>query len=191
MNIRLNMPGAFAQFREEGEIVGRLIVGYGQLEWDLCLMVGALLDDWDTSMKAMFRSRGEAQRLKIADALARQKIPPGQLLSVYQATIADLDCCRKLRNQYAHTQWAVIAGNVLSFIDVEKAVGTNQVLNLGTAPNHLVTLSILRDQERFFAEVSHNLVALNWAMQALRGEGIPNPPPFIVPIKRPEFALPA
>lgn len=92
MSLRLNMPGAFAQFPEEGAIVGRLIVGYGQLEWDLCLLVGAALNDWETAVKAMFRSRGESQRLSLADALARQRVPAGKVRSVYEPPFPTSDC---------------------------------------------------------------------------------------------------
>jgi hypothetical protein len=188
MSLRLNMPGAFAQFPEEGAIIGRLIVGYGQLEWDLCLLVGAALNDWDTAVKAMFRSRGESQRLSLADALARQRIPAGKVRSVYEATISDLRLCLKLRNQYAHTQWSVVAGRILAFINIEDVAGTNDSVNVGHAPLNLINLGMLQDQERFFAEVSHNLEALNWATQASHNQRLSDLPEFIVPVRRPEQA---
>ena len=43
--------------------------GYGDLEFDLCNCIGMCIDDLDMVLKAMFRARGEQQRLQIADAI--------------------------------------------------------------------------------------------------------------------------
>jgi len=62
------MP-AFVRYPEEAAIIGRLLAGYGELEFDLCLCVGHARGDMDMAFKAMFRPRGETQRIDIADPI--------------------------------------------------------------------------------------------------------------------------
>jgi hypothetical protein len=66
------MP-AFEQYPKEGEIAGRLLAGYGELEFDLCQCLQYAMDERQTAIRVMFRTRGEEQRIQIADALMRQK----------------------------------------------------------------------------------------------------------------------
>lgn len=188
MNIRVSTIEAFDQFPEEGILIGSLIVTYGQIEWDLCLMVGAVLNDRDTALKAMYRTRSASTRLDVADAMVRQRIANDQLRRIYERTIAELKLCSKIRNTYAHTQWVTLAGRVLAFINLEEVAKSNDPDCLTEAKPYALTLTTLRDQVRFFGEVRHNIVALNWAHQALRGEGIPNPPTFVENVRRPEQA---
>lgn len=188
MNIRASAIEAFDQFPEEGVLIGSLIVTYGQIEWDLCLMVGAVLNDRDTALKAMYRTRSASTRLDVADALVRQPIANDQLRRIFERTIAELKLCSKIRNTYAHTQWVTLAGRVLGFINLEDVAKSNVPDCLTEAKPYALTLTTLRDQVRFFGEVRHNIVALNWAHQALRGEGIPNPPAFVENVQRPEQA---
>ena len=69
MAVKLYMPSAFDHFRYEGNIIGRLVVEYGELEWSLCLIVNHVLDDFDLAVKTLYRTRGEGQRIDLADAL--------------------------------------------------------------------------------------------------------------------------
>ena len=57
------MP-CFGRFPEEGSIIGRLLAGYGELEFELCRCVAAINDNMDAAIKAMFRVRGEEKRIK-------------------------------------------------------------------------------------------------------------------------------
>jgi hypothetical protein len=47
------MPMPFDRFRQEGDLIGRMILEYGELEWLLCLLAGHVLGDLDTAIKAM------------------------------------------------------------------------------------------------------------------------------------------
>jgi hypothetical protein len=53
MAVKLYMPMPFDRFRQEGDLIGRMILEYGELEWLLCLLAGHVLGDLDTAIKAM------------------------------------------------------------------------------------------------------------------------------------------
>jgi hypothetical protein len=55
------------KLRQEREIIGRLLVEYGEMELDLCNCVAMGIDDLDMALKAMFRARGETLRIDIAE----------------------------------------------------------------------------------------------------------------------------
>ncbi|XSC42452.1 hypothetical protein ACF1BQ_029070 [Bradyrhizobium sp. RDT10] len=59
-------------FPNEMAVIGRLLLDYGELELDLmnCVQV-ARKYDMNSTLKAMFRIRGEMSRIQIADALGR------------------------------------------------------------------------------------------------------------------------
>ncbi len=59
-------------FPKEMAVIGRLLLDYSELELDLmnCVQV-ARKYDMNSTLKAMFRIRGEMSRIQIADALGR------------------------------------------------------------------------------------------------------------------------
>jgi hypothetical protein len=65
------MP-SFLTYSDEAKIIGNLLAGYTDLEVGLlnCIQVVRAFE-FDTVLKAMFRVRGETNRIKIADALGR------------------------------------------------------------------------------------------------------------------------
>ena len=54
----MNISQAFADFPEEGAFVGRILLGYTDLEIDLMHCVKSVRGDLDTVFKAMYRARG-------------------------------------------------------------------------------------------------------------------------------------
>ena len=63
---RTIMP-AFQKFAAEARIIGNLLTGYTDLEVDLLHCAQVVRDDFDAVLKAMFRVRGETNRVNIAD----------------------------------------------------------------------------------------------------------------------------
>jgi hypothetical protein len=61
----------FHGFTVEGEIVGRLLTGYANLEVGLLNCVQMVLGDLDAPLKAMFKVRGESRRRPAAIQRAR------------------------------------------------------------------------------------------------------------------------
>ena len=50
------MP-AFIKFHNEAAIIGRIVTGYGELEFSLCHCVAMARDDLDAVFKSLFRAR--------------------------------------------------------------------------------------------------------------------------------------
>lgn len=169
MAVLLYMPSAFDRFKREGEIIGRMVIEYGELEWDLCLLVGHIIQDFDVALKAMYRSRGETQRIDVADALARNRLTVGRVKTIYEETIAHMRCCLKIRNQYAHTNWVDTVSEGLCFVNIEEVAKANDVIELADMPQYQLDLAIIEDQQRFFVQVMQNMRYLNMEIQYLNG----------------------
>lgn len=182
MAVILHMPTAFDQHKREGDIVGRLVVEYGELEWDLCLLVGVAIDDLDAAIKVMYRARGEAQRIALGDALARKHMPL-PLQQVYSMTLARLRDCTRIRNRYAHTHFTTTADGRLGFLDIEALASENGVADPARLPMFGLTTDLIEDEARLFVQVAQNLRYLNWEVQAARGVSTHVDTHMIDPIK--------
>jgi hypothetical protein len=78
---------AFVQFPSEGMYIGRMLAGYGELEFELTECVGTALGDMESRFRAMFRIKGEQSRLDVADALMRPKFNSVGLRDGYDAML--------------------------------------------------------------------------------------------------------
>jgi hypothetical protein len=181
----LYMPSAFDRFKREGEIIGRMVIEYGELEWDLCLLVGHVIGDFDVALKTMYRSRGETQRIDVADALARNRLAIGRVRTIYEETVAHMRCCLKIRNQYAHTNWVDTVSDGLCFINIEEVAKTNDVVELSSLQQYQLNLKIIEDQQRFFVQVMQNMRYLNMEIQYLNGTSQVQGFHYVKGVKRP------
>src|SRR5258707_682232 len=118
------MP-AFVDFTEEGTIIGRMLLGYGELEFEL-LSCAAEVVGRDVALKVLFRARGEKQRIEIGDAIVRPQFKGTQLETHYAETIGALHWCRTIRNQYAHSHWLHWEKEGLFFTSLDKAADANE-----------------------------------------------------------------
>ncbi|MCF8706763.1 hypothetical protein [Rhizorhapis sp. SPR117] len=90
-------------FPEETAILGRILSGYGELEFDIAFLLQfALGDDRDVAFKSLFGIRGETARIDIADNLMRRRYKEVGLGDDYGEAIGSMRHCLKIRNQYAH-----------------------------------------------------------------------------------------
>lgn len=107
-------------FDKEGAIIGRLLAGYTNLEVGLLHCVQVVRDDFDSVLKAMFRTRGESQRIDIADALGRYYYHDHKLGTKFEMAIGAMRHCLRIRNQYAHCVWWDDRSGKLSFANLEE-----------------------------------------------------------------------
>ena len=93
-------------FPREMAVIGRLLLDYGELELDLmnCIQVARDLD-LNGTLKAMFRVRGETNRVLIADGLGRAPYEKLGLGTEFDLLITTLRNCLAIRNRYAHAYW--------------------------------------------------------------------------------------
>ena len=164
------MP-AFIKLPQEAAIIGRLLVGYAELELELCFCVAVAKDDFDLAFKTMFRPRGETQRVQIADAVGRPCYHRLKLGSHFEDAISAVKFCLKLRNQYAHCQWHDDYGRQLGFVELEDLANDNQpVTNLGDAEIKHLDLALLQQQEAYFVYTSRLLLYLNYEGRKREGK---------------------
>lgn len=167
--VKLYMPLPFDRFKEEGDLIGRMVLEYGELEWMLCLIAGHVLRDLDTAIKALYRSRGEQQRMEVADALIRHRIEGSKLRQTYEQTFAHMGVCKAIRNQYAHTNWLHAGSDKLCYIAIEEMAKSNEPIKIEEMTLYHLDIETVRDQARFFNEVMQNMTYLNMEIQYVIG----------------------
>jgi hypothetical protein len=132
---------------EEGAIIGRLVVGYGELEFGLSLCLGVVLGDEDQALRVLFRVQSAGGRINVAEALMRPLHEKANLTDIYGETMGALRYCKGVRDQYAHSHWAIVDGG-LHFGNLEKAAepptGSPTIF---LAP---IDLAVLQAQEKYF-----------------------------------------
>lgn len=154
---------AFQDFPNEAALVGRMLAGYADLEIDLMHCAKAVRVDLDLALKAMFRGRGNAQRIDIADALARQHYHALGIGAEFEMAIAAVRYCLRIRNLYAHCTWWNDNSGQLAFANLEELAKENvAVLDLHGLTVHHVTVPHLQGQFAYF-EYADNL--LIWVIQ--------------------------
>lgn len=126
-----------------------------------CVQVAT--DDFDTTMKVMFRTRGESQRIQIADAMGRHVYGPLQLGTHFEMAIGAVKVCLNIRNQYAHcVWWDDLSGN-LAFANMEDIAKLNDhQSDLTRLPAHHVDVQLLQQQQAYFEYASAFLRYVNF-----------------------------
>jgi hypothetical protein len=128
-------------------IVGRLLVGYGELEFDLMNCLSAAAGDRMTAVRLIYRVRSEGARLDIADSLLRPYFDKLKLSKVYEEGYNSLFHCKSIRNKYAHSHWTSTQSG-LFYTDFEKPAQTT--VGDGMVTVHHVDLALLKQQEKYF-----------------------------------------
>lgn len=189
MAIKLYMPLPFDRFKHEGNVIGRMVLEYGDLEWDLCLLVSHVIDDMDIAVKALYRSRGETQRIDIADALIRNRLDDPKFKQTYETTLAHMRVCLTIRNRYAHANWLHAGSDKLVYIDVEELAKSNAPIDMQNMQLYHVDRQTVEDQSRFFNEVMQNMRYLNMEIQFLKGLSSLTGFHYVSNIIRPKMAV--
>jgi hypothetical protein len=165
--MRSTMP-AFGQFQQEAAVIGRLLAGYGELEYELMVCLSCAIGDIDTAVRVVFRARGEEQRIIAADTIMRPWYDAVGLINPYSEAVADMGWCRQIRNQYAHCHWITIDNGLnLGFYDLEAAAKSNTKIRL---KRHEVDLALLQEQESYFCYVNECFWYLDHEFQSLSGQ---------------------
>jgi hypothetical protein len=148
------MP-AFSQrnAEAEGKIIGNILAGYGELELELCQCLAAVNSDIDLSIRLLFQVRGEERRIHTADQIMRMAYTNAGLGNVYCEVIADMDWCRRLRNQFPHSNWYHTAMEGLCLVNLEELAKRKGPIGQLADHRKPLTLALLLEQERFFKYV--------------------------------------
>ena len=162
----------FLRFKDEATILANLMGGYTTLELDLAHCVNAVRNDFDAVLKAMFRARGETQRIDIADALGRQLYHNLGLGTQFEMAIGAIRYCLKIRNQYAHCVWWDDYSGKLTFADLEEVTKGNNTLlkDFNSLTPLYVDVPLLQSQEAYFKYTDELLLWVNFEERYLAGE---------------------
>ena len=183
------MP-VFDRFPQEAALVGKILAGYGEIEFELCSCVAAAQDDLDMVFKAMFRPRGETQRIDIADALGRKRYRASGLEQIFSEAIGDTRYCLKIRNQYSHCTWHDDLTGHLAFVELEEIAAKHEVIDLRALTTKHLDIHTLTEQHNYFRRVINCLTYLNFEIR--RQAGSVTSHPFRVPqkVRRPLLHIP-
>ena len=181
---------AFLNFPNEAALIGRMLAGYADLELDLMNCVKAVQADLDTTLKEMFRQRGNSQRIDIANDLAREPYHELGIGTQFEMAVEAVRYCLQIRNQYAHCTWWDDYSGQLALANLEELAKLDiPVTDLhGLTVNH-VTVVHLESQLAYF---EYGDCLLIWVIQegnARAGrpafpdrvfpEAVPQPPVFM------------
>ncbi len=178
------MP-AFDRYPKEAELIGKILAGYGELEFSLCQCVSQVHNDFDMVLKTMYRARGEKQRIDIADAMGRSQFYILKLGDPFSEAIADIHECRKIRNRYAHCNWHDDLTGDLGFVDLEEIAKENRPAKLVDLTIRHLNVAILSQQTDYFSYLDRSLSCLNFEAQKRRGRIRTQPLPMPKTIPRP------
>lgn len=68
----MRLLAEFERFEKEQQLVGRMLMAYGEFEFTIAQLLGyAIPGGDDTAARLLYRVNGEAARLDVADALLR------------------------------------------------------------------------------------------------------------------------
>jgi hypothetical protein len=153
-------------------IIGRILIDYGELEIDLmnCVQV-ARGYDMNSTLKSMFRVRGELNRIKLADALGRVAYSALKLDAEFGAMIDAFDYCRRIRNKYAHAYWHdPDMGKALCYVSLEELADEDKPVNdLTNLVFYYLDEPLLLQQEAYFQYVREILRYVNYEGQLRAG----------------------
>lgn len=162
-------------FPEESAVIGSLVIGYGEIEYDLATCVEAVMGDAEPSrgFKAMYCSKGEDGRPKLADVLCRSSFAQRGLGDAFSETLDGVRHCKKIRNQYAHSNWTTAKAAVgeihewsegglrLVLLEESARKAGPMIFELRT-----ITLELLNEQDAYFRNVRDWLIYLRIAYSA-------------------------
>jgi hypothetical protein len=139
---------AFHRRKKDAGVVGRLVVGYGDLEICVAKCVGMALaykrnppsDPQSRYMhriryenfaiKLFFRLRGEKKRIDSASRIMRQVYTSVGLGSEFDTAMNAMRACLRIRNLFAHCAWTQSKKRGLFFINLEDAAKLPRKLDL-------------------------------------------------------------
>jgi len=150
---------AFDRFPTIASAVGRLLAGYGELEFELAHCVSIVTNDPDHTFKKMFGAQGERKRIKSASDLGLNALKPSSYLDVFNLALEDMDHCRKIRNQYAHCTWGEGDGE-LFFVDLEEIAKSSTPIDFDNLTRCATTAALVTEQLAFFDYVQDCLTYL-------------------------------
>ena len=153
--------------------------------------VQVVRNDFDTTLKVMFRTRGETQRLDVADAMGRHFYKDQKLETEFSMAIGAARHCLKIRNQYSHCIWWDDNSGKLAFANMEEIAENNDyVADLVDLTTLYMDTPLLEQQESYFAYANDLLNWVNFECRLRTGKVPTQPYSKPKQMKQPPLQLP-
>jgi hypothetical protein len=162
----------FSKFSAEGDIIGRLLAGYSNIEVSLFHAVHVATGDFDAALKKMFGIRSERKRIDAAEQLGLPEYQRLNLAADFREALTVMRHCLNIRNQYAHWIWWDDYSGQLAFANVEDLAKpkTGKVTDLSTLNAHHVDAALLKAQEAYFVYADDLLLWVNYEGRFTEGK---------------------
>jgi hypothetical protein len=113
------LMSAFLLYPKEAAIIGRLLAGYGELEFVFANCLAVTASPKQAALRGYFAIRGEAIRLDIAKNFAHDAFGQVGLANKFLSAYSDMKFCHKARNTYAHCHWQAHTSGGLFYVNLE------------------------------------------------------------------------
>jgi hypothetical protein len=153
----------FSKFSKEGDLIGRLLAGYSNIEIGLMHCVQVATGDFDAVLRKMFGQRGESKRIAAAEKLGLPQYQRLKLATDFEKAVRVARYCLKIRNQYAHWIWWDDHSGKLAFANIEDLTKhKRKIKDLGKLKAHHVDAALLARQEAYFVYADELLAWINY-----------------------------
>lgn len=163
---------AFHRQKKSAAIVGKIIAGFGELEFQLASCVGDVfaahtirthqrivihrLECQTRALRTLFRANTAQAKIKLARVLIWDFVTGDpQLEGPYSEAIGAVELCRNIRNNYAHAHWAATDARGLWFVKLQESAESPSF----EMKYRFVSNDLLREQEAYLA-YAHELLQL-------------------------------
>jgi hypothetical protein len=142
---------------QEGVIIGRLMIGYGELEVAMCKCLIAVEGVVDLSIRKLFQVRRASDRIEAVRKMLKPAYEKADLHAPLVETLDDMEWCRQVCNQYSHCQWYWTPHEHLCFVNLEDIAKQPKLILHLTSEKKSLSLKLLNQQEDFFDYVERCL----------------------------------
>jgi hypothetical protein len=125
MAFRINP--AFRRFPDEASLIGHILASFGEIELTVCKNAALARNElFNVIMKTLYGIRATSTRIETAERLMQLEYANHGLAEDYATAMMMVRHCLKIRNTYAHCNWADDPGGVggLFFADLEDSANT-------------------------------------------------------------------
>jgi hypothetical protein len=144
--VLMSLNPAFDVYPVEAGLIGRMVTSFGELELTFSMLAGTALKDQALGLRAIYRGRSTGGRIDLADVLIRNVITKTNLALDYEEVIGAMRHCLRIRNNYAHSHWA-LGLDGLFFSNLEEAATRAEGFEMDQ--KH-INLELLTAQEAYF-----------------------------------------
>jgi hypothetical protein len=154
----MSLMPAFLRFPEEAAIIGRLLAGYGEIEYLFAMCLASSASDEDTALRTFFSVRGEGARLDVGHNLMWKLYEAAALSNQYTPVRAATLFCHTARNTFSHCHWADDPNAGLFYANLEAAAEKKNSAFRSSIDWRHVDAPILTTIEEYFINTSNRLM---------------------------------